>query len=94
MANTTIPPEERDLTPEQVEALDARRRRGHLFIVLFFLFAIFSTLLTVWAGQDLTYGPGWNRPMAYYCALTGILAIGFGLYGLRLRRGIREFGSW
>ncbi len=34
MANTLLPIEERNLTPDQVELLDKRRRRGQLFLVL------------------------------------------------------------
>ena len=36
MANTLLPIEERNLTPDQVELLDKRRRRGQLFLVLCF----------------------------------------------------------
>ena len=32
MANTLLPIEERNLTPDQVELLDRRRRRGQLFL--------------------------------------------------------------
>jgi hypothetical protein len=91
MANLLLPPEERNLTPDQVEELDKRRRRGHLFLIICFQMGIIATLLTVWAGQDFTYSPGWVHPMGYYC---GILYIGcaiFGLAGLRLRRGHPEF---
>jgi len=91
MANLLLPPEERNLTPEQVEQLDARRRRGHLFIVLCFGMGFIATLLTVWAGQDLTYSPGWVHPMGYYCGALYIGCIIFGLTGLRLRRGHPEF---
>ena len=34
MANTLLPLEERNLTPDQVEQLDRRRRRGQLFLTL------------------------------------------------------------
>ncbi len=53
MSNTLIPVEERTLTPEQVEALDRRRRRGQLLLVLCFQCIIVGTLVTLWAGQDL-----------------------------------------
>ena len=36
MANTLLPIEERNLTPDEVEALDRRRRRGQLFLVVGF----------------------------------------------------------
>lgn len=94
MANTMIPAEERALTPEQVEALDRRRRRGQLMLVLCFQCLIVGTLVTLWAGQDLTYSPGWARPMVYWDALLFLLAIVFGLAGIRLRRGNNEFLSY
>ena len=74
MANTLIPAAERNLTPDEVEALDRRRRRGQLFLVIAFQLIIVSTLLTLWTGQDLTYSPGWVHPMFYWNATTGILA--------------------
>lgn len=91
MANTLLPPAERDLTPEQVEVLDKRRRAGHVCLVIAFQFIIVATLLTVWAGQDLTYAPGWAHPMAYLMFLTGGLAVIFALVGITLRRGMPEF---
>ncbi|HEY0308396.1 MAG TPA: hypothetical protein VGB94_09560 [Acidobacteriaceae bacterium] len=91
MANMLLPLEERNLTPDQVESLDKRRRRGHLFLVLCFQTGIIATLLTVWAGQDLTYSPGWIHPMAYYCAALYALCAFFAISGLRLRRGHPEF---
>jgi len=94
MANTLIPAAERTLTPQQVEALDRRRRRGQLMLVLCFQCLIIGTLVTLWAGQDLTYSPGWAHPMAYWDALLFMLAIIFGLAGIRLRRGSTEFLSY
>ena len=94
MANTLIPIEERTLTPQQVEALDRRRRRGHLFLVLCFQCLIVATLVTLWSGQDLTYSPGWVRPMFYWNAVLFLLAIVFGVAGVRLRRGSNEFLSY
>jgi hypothetical protein len=58
MANMLIPAEERFLTPEQVEALDRRRRRGHTLLVIGWQTAIIAIVLTLWSGQDLTYSPG------------------------------------
>jgi len=87
MANTLLPPEERNLTPDQVDALDKRRDLGHTFLVLAGQFAIIATVLLLWVGQDLTYSPGWVHPMAYYFALAVILIVCFGLTGLILRRG-------
>jgi hypothetical protein len=94
MANTLIPVEERNLTPEEVEALDRRRRRGQLYLVLCFQCLIIGTLVTLWAGQDLTYSPGWVRPMFYWDALLFTLATVFGIAGVRLRRGSNEFLSY
>ena len=94
MANTLLPPDERNLTPEQVDLLDKRRRRGQLFLVICFQCIIVSTLLTLWSGQDLTYSPGWVHPMFYWNALTGTLALVFGIAGVRLRRGSNEFLSY
>lgn len=94
MANTLIPYEERNLTPEQVERMDARRRRGQLFLVICFQCLIVATLLTIWSGQDATYSPGWHRPMVLWNAITFALAAFFGVAGLRLRRGSNEFISY
>jgi len=94
LANTLIPIEERTLTPQQVEALDRRRRRGHLFLVLCFQCLIVATLVTLWSGQDLTYSPGWVRPMFYWNAVLFLLALVFGVAGVRLRRGSNEFLSY
>ncbi|MGP8258967.1 MAG: hypothetical protein ACLQM6_03325 [Acidobacteriaceae bacterium] len=94
MANNLIPIEERTLTPQQVEALDRRRRRGQLFLVLCFQCLIVATLVTLWSGQDLTYSPGWIRPMFYWNAVLFVLALVFGVAGVRLRRGSQEFLSY
>jgi len=94
MANTLIPAEERSLTPAEVEALDRRRRRGQLFLVICFQCIIIGTLVTLWTGQDLTYSPGWARPMFYWDAVLFTLALIFGVAGVRLRRGSQEFLSY
>ena len=94
MANTLIPIVERTLTPQQVEALDRRRRRGQLLLVLCFQCLIVATLVTLWSGQDLTYSPGWVRPMFYWNAALFLLALVFGVAGIRLRRGSHEFLSY
>ena len=91
MANLHILAEERNLTPDQVEALDKRRQWGFTCQIIAGQFAFFAILLTVWAGQDLTYSPGWFRPMATYDAIATILACGFGIYGTYLKRGKYEF---
>lgn len=94
MANLLLPPEERNLSPEEVAALDRRRRRGQLLIVLGFQFGIVATLLLLWTGQDLTYSPGWARPMFYWNCITGLLALVCLGAGLKLRRGMNEFFSY
>jgi len=94
MANTLIPAEERNLTPQEVEALDRRRRRGQLFLVICGQCLIVGTLVTLWAGQDLTYSPGWVRPMFNWDAVLFVLAAVFGVAGVRLRRGSTEFLSY
>jgi archaellum biogenesis protein FlaJ (TadC family) len=87
MANMLLPPEERNLTPDQVEALDKRRELGHTFLVIAGQFSVIATVLLLWVGQDLTFSPGWMHPMAYYFLLALLLITGFGLAGLVLRRG-------
>jgi hypothetical protein len=92
--NTLIPIEERNLTPQEVEVLDARRRRGQLFLVISVQCLIIGFLVTLWAGQDLTYSPGWVRPMFYWDAILFTLSLIFGVAGVRLRRGSNEFISY
>lgn len=94
MENTLLPMEERSLTPDEVEALDRRRRRGQLFLVLCFQCLIIGTLLTLWTGQDLTLSPGWAHPVFYWNAIVFTAAVIFGLTGIRLRRGSNEFISY
>ena len=94
MANLLLPIEERNLTPDEVELLDKRRRRGQLFLVLAFQSLIVSALLTLWSGQDLTYSPGWVHPIFYWNAITVTAAIVFAITGVRLRRGSNEFISY
>jgi hypothetical protein len=94
MANTLLPFEERNLTPEQVEQLDRRRRRGQLFLVLCFQCLIIGTLVTLWSGQDWTLSPGWTKPMVYWNAILFTLSLIFGIAGVRLKRGSDEFLSY
>jgi hypothetical protein len=94
MANMILPFEERNLTPDEVEALDRRRRRGQLFLVVGFQCLIVATLLTIWSGQDLTYSPGWHHPIAYWNAITFTLAFVFLARGVAMRRGSNEFISY
>ena len=87
MANPLLPPEERNLTPDQVEALDKRRDLGHTFLVIAGQFTVISMVLLLWVGQDLSYSPGWAHPMAYYFFLALGLVVAFGIAGMVLRRG-------
>jgi hypothetical protein len=87
MANPLLPPEERNLTPDQVEALDKRRDLGHTLLVIAGQFAVIATILLLWVGQDLAYSPGWAHPMFYYFIVAlGIIAV-FGIAGMALRKG-------
>ena len=91
MANLSLPAAERNLTPDQVERLDNRRRWGLTCQVLGGQFAFFAVLLTVWSGQDATYSPGWVHPMLYYNIVAAILAVVFFGYGSILKRGNLDF---
>ncbi len=91
MSNLLLPPEERDLTPDQVVALDQRRFRGLRLQVVGGILGIVAILLTVWAGQDFTYSPGWIHPMGYYMILTGVLSLVCIGVGSVLRHGSPEF---
>ena len=87
MANSLLPPGERNLTPAQVEALDKRRDLGHTFLVITGQFTVMAAILLLWVGQDLKYSPGWLHPMAFYFVLALALIGIFGVTGLVLRRG-------
>lgn len=91
MPNMNIPEAERNLTPAQVTALDKRRQRGLAFQVISGEFAVFTVLLLLWSGQDVTYSPGWVHPMFYYNVLAGILTVVFAIWGTYLRRGKYEY---
>ena len=94
MANMLIPVAERHLTPEEVEALDRRRRRGQLMLVLCGQCLLVAVLVTCWSGQDWTYSPGWAMPMVYWDALLFVLSLVFFVAGVALRRGTDEFLSY
>jgi hypothetical protein len=87
MANPLLPPEERHLTPDQVEALDKRRDLGHTLLVIAGQFTVIAAILLLWVGQDLTYSPGWAHPIAYYFAIVLVIIAVFGVAGILLRRG-------
>ena len=87
MANLNLPIEERTLTPAQVEALDMRRRRGTVLLTLSGMFAVIATLLTLWVGQDLTYSPGFSRPMTYYFLVASVIVVVCLVAGIYMRRG-------
>jgi uncharacterized membrane protein YidH (DUF202 family) len=87
MANSLLPPAERNLTPDQVEALDKRRDLGHTLLVIAGQFAAIATILLLWVGQDLTYSPGWAHPIAYYFAVALIIIAVCAIAGILLRRG-------
>jgi hypothetical protein len=86
-----LPPEERNLTPDQVVALDRRRFIGLRLQVMGGILGIAATLLTVWAGQDFTYDPGWIHPMGYYMIFAGCLSLTLIVKGTSMRRGSPEF---
>jgi hypothetical protein len=87
MANTLIPVQERNLTPDQVEAIEKRREWGLTLQVIAGQFAVISVLLSLWVGQDLTYSPGWAHPMAYYMAIAVSIVLVCGTVGTIMRRG-------
>ena len=87
MANSLLPPEERHLTPDQVEALDKRRDLGHTLLVIAGQFAVIAAILLLWVGQDLAYSPGWAHPIACYFALALAIIAVCGVTGIVLRKG-------
>jgi len=87
MPNTLLPLEERNLTPEQVEALDRRRDWGLTLQVIAGQFTVICVVLLLWVGQDLTYSPGWVHPMFYYFCLAAAIVLVCGTTGTLMRRG-------
>ena len=87
MANSLLPPEERNLTPDQVETLDGRRALGHTLLVIAGQFTVIATILLLWVGQDLTWSPGWAHPIAFYFAVVLAIIVVCGAAGYLLRRG-------
>jgi nitrate reductase gamma subunit len=88
MPNPLLPPEERNLTPAQVEALDKRRDLGHTLLVMAGQFTAVAIVLLLWIGQDLSYSPGKAHPMFYYFLVAIGFVLAFGISGLFLRRGM------
>jgi hypothetical protein len=89
MANTSLPLAERNLNPDQVQALDKRREWGLTLQVIAGQFAVICVVLSLWVGQDLTYSPGWAHPMAYYMAIAICIVLVCGTAGTVMRRGTR-----
>jgi hypothetical protein len=87
MANPLLPPEERHLTPDQVEALDQRRDMGHTLLVIAGQFTAIAVILLLWVGQDLIWSPGWAHPIAYCFAFALVAIVVCGSTGYFLRRG-------
>jgi hypothetical protein len=94
MANMLIPVEERNLTPEEVDALDRRRRRGQAYLVMGFQTFIIGMIVTLWAGQDATYSPGWAHPLLYWDIVLFLASAFCFLRGIALKRGSNEFFSY
>ena len=94
MANYLIPVEERSLTPAEVDALDRRRRRGQAYLVMGFQTLIVAVVVTLWAGQDATYSPGWAHPMLYWDLLLFSISLFCMVRGVALKRGSNEFFSY
>lgn len=87
MANTQLPTDERNLTPDHVGALDLRRDLGHTFLIIAGQFALITIMLLLWGRQDLSYSPGWAHPIAYYFYIAlGMIAV-LGAAGFVMRRG-------
>jgi len=95
MSHGPVVADESHLTPDEVEALDRRRRRGHLLTIVGLQTLVVTTLVGVlWAGLDLTHSPGWLHPMFYWCCITGTVSLVCFLAGIRMRRGFHEFTSY
>lgn len=91
MANLSIPVEERTMTPEQIDRLELRRRKGALLLTIAGQFTVIAVLLTLWAGQDLVWSPGLAHPMDIYLAIAVGIVLVAGTSGVVLRRGAPEF---
>ena len=90
MPNMTLPPSERNLNPQQLEALELRRRKGTLLLTIAGQFTVIAVLLTLWIGQDFVWSPGLAKPMVIYFIIACSIVVGAGLTGMYLRRGTPE----
>jgi hypothetical protein len=91
MANLSIPLEERTMTPEQIDRLELRRRKGALLLTIAGQFTVISVLLCLWAGSDLVWSPGLAHPIDIYLAVAVTIVLVAGISGVVLRRGAPEF---
>ncbi len=91
MANLSIPLEERNMTPQQIDALELRRRKGTLLLTIAGQFTVIAVLLCAWAGSDLVWSPGLAKPIDFYLALAVTIILVAGTTGIYLRRGAPEF---
>jgi hypothetical protein len=95
MSHGPVVASESHLTPDEVAYVDARRRRGHLLLIIGLQLTVVTTLVGVlWAGQDLVQSPGWLHPIFYWSLITGTAAIVCFLWGMKLRSGFHEFTSY
>lgn len=90
MANLSIPADERNMTPQQIDALDLRRRKGTLLLTIAGQFTVISILLSLWAGSDLVWSPGLAKPIDIYFAIALTIVLVAGSTGVYLRRGAPE----
>ncbi len=91
MANLSIPADERNLTPQQIDALDLRRRKGTLLLTIAGQFTVILVLLSLWAGSDLVWSPGLAKPIDIYFAIALAIVLIAGSTGVYMRRGAPEF---
>ena len=91
MANLSIPLEERNMTPQQVDALELRRRKGALLLTIAGQFTVISVLLCAWAGSDFVWSPGLAKPMDIYLIVALTIVLVCGTSGVVMRRGTPEF---
>jgi hypothetical protein len=88
MANPQLAPDEANLSPDQVSAVDYRRQMGLVFQVISGQLAIMSTLMTWWIGQDIVYARPWGHLIVYYFIVAATLSLFFGIKGTAMRRGV------